>query len=323
MVMALPRWGETPPVAVWPGEARPPSESRDNGTAMGQPGSQPSAATAAAGSFVGALLLFVAGVLGMIEAGARAAGFGLGLRAQVALGTLFFALPVGAALVVLPRTRRAVLGELLPGRRTVLLSILLGGALWVASIGLVELQALVRPPRPEELDLFRRLHAALAPRGPLDGLVSLAVIAVLPAVCEELVMRGALLTACLGVARQVARAFLRPPRAVERAAATVSLIATAGAFALIHDPVRLLFAFTLGIALGGLRLRTASLVPPIVAHATLNALTFAVAPLVDDPAQAYEPRPALGLACLATGLALAWPLLRALRRPTGTAPSPA
>ena len=48
-------------------------------------------------------------------------------------------------------------------------------------------------PGPEYLELFRRLHAALAPSGPLDGLVSLAVIAVLPALCEELVMRGVLL----------------------------------------------------------------------------------------------------------------------------------
>jgi hypothetical protein len=47
---------------------------------------------------------------------------------------------------------------------------------------------------------------------------------------------------------------------------------------------------------------------------TLNALTFLVAPLVDDPTQPYTPQPALGLACLVTGAVVAWPLLRALRR---------
>ncbi len=54
--------------------------------------------------------------------------------------------------------------------------------------------------------------------------------------------------------------------------------------------------------------------PPSSAHVTLNALTFAIAPLVDDPAQPYTPQPALGLACLVAGAAVAWPLLRALGR---------
>jgi len=109
-----------------------------------------------------------------------------------------------------------------------------------------------------------------------------------------------------------AAATLVRPSLVPAVAAAVAVTLTAAAFAVIHDPVRLVFAFALGLALGALRLRTRSLVPPVVAHATLNALTFAVAPLVDDPTQAYEPRPAVGLACLLVGAALAWPLLRAL-----------
>jgi len=280
---------------------------------MRQPGSKPSILRPAAG-FAGASLLFLAGVAGMFGAVASAPHLGIGLRSQVALGTLLFALPVAAALVFQPRARRPVLGDAAPGARTAALSLLLGAALWVASIGLVELQSLVRPPLEEELDLFRRLHAALAPRGALDAIVSLAVIAVLPAVCEELVMRGALLMSLLPFVRALLSPTLRdgPARLV---AAALSVAVTAAVFALIHDPVRFLFAFALGVALGAVRLRTGSLVSPIVAHATLNALTFAVAPLVDDPTQAYEPRPALGLACLGVGLALAWPLIRALRRP--------
>ena len=50
------------------------------------------------------------------------------------------------------------------------------------------------------------------------------------------------------------------------------------------------------------------------AYLTLNTLTFLIAPLVDDPSQAYTPQPALGLACLLGGAAVAWPLLQALRR---------
>jgi membrane protease YdiL (CAAX protease family) len=86
-------------------------------------------------------------------------------------------------------------------------------------------------------------------------------------------------------------------------------------FAAMHaDPYRFLFTLTIGLVLGVLRLRTGSLGPPVVAHVTLNALTFVVAPLVDDPSQPYTPQTALGLACLVTGAAVAWPLLRALRR---------
>ena len=50
----------------------------------------------------------------------------------------------------------------------------------------------------------------------------------------------------------------------------------------------------------------------MIAHASLNALTFLIAPYVDDPSQAYTPQPVLGLACLVAGCALALPLLRQL-----------
>ncbi len=82
----------------------------------------------------------------------------------------------------------------------------------------------------------------------------------------------------------------------------------------MHDPFRFAFTLVVGIAFGALRLRSGSLWPPIVAHASLNTLTFLVAPLVDDPAQAtYEPQPLLGAACLVIGAAFTLPLLRALR----------
>jgi membrane protease YdiL (CAAX protease family) len=310
MVMAHPRREKAP--GSPPGEVGGrTTESQDNGTPMGQDGSRPEVASPIAVLAV-TFLLFLAGVAGMFGAAQRMARLDLGLRAQVAVGTVLFALPVAAALALWPRARRVTLGDLAPGRRTVLLASLLGGALWIASIGLVELQALVRPPRPEELDLFRRLHAALAPHGVLDFLVSLAVIAALPALCEELVMRGALLVALLPAARAVAVPIV-PPALVPRVAASAAVTLTAAAFALIHDPVRLLFAFALGLALGALRLRTRSLLPPVVCHATLNTLTFVLAPLVDDPAKPYEPQPFLGLGCLVVGLVLAWPVMRALR----------
>ena len=79
------------------------------------------------------------------------------------------------------------------------------------------------------------------------------------------------------------------------------------------------FVGTLGLlwiattVFGWLRLATGSLWPSVVAHLSLNTLTFLVAPYVDDPSQTYTPSPVLGAACLAAGTAVAWPLLRAMR----------
>jgi membrane protease YdiL (CAAX protease family) len=244
------------------------------------------------------------GVAAMFASGLLAARLGLapGLRAQIAFGTLLLAVPALLALAARPPAWRAAVGPAgVPGR-TAALATLLGVALWVGSLGLMEVQSLAWPPPPEYLDAFRAIHRALAPENPVDTLVSLAVIAVLPGLCEELVVRGVLL-----------------PSLVHRAGPLGAVAASALLFAAMHlDPYRFLFTFTVGFVLGVLRLRTGSLWPPILAHVTLNALTFAIAPLVDDPAQPYTPQPALGLACLVAGTAAAWPLLRSLRH--GPAP---
>lgn len=238
---------------------------------------------------------FAAMLAGPLQA--QRLGLGLGIRSQVAMGTVLLAFPALLTLIARPGAGRAAVGEGAVPVRTTRLSVALGAALWVGSIGLLEMQSLVFPPPAETLDLFRRLHAALAPSSLLDGLVSLAVIALLPALSEELVMRGVLL-----------------PSLAARTGAAPAVLLTAAIFALIHlDPIRLLFTFVLGVLLGLLRLRTRSLWPSVVVHSTLNALTFAIAPLVDDPTQPYAPQPALGLLCLAVGTALAWPILRALR----------
>ena len=243
-----------------------------------------------------ALGVTLAGVAAMFASGVLAPRLGLGLRAQIAFGTLLLAVPVLGALVLRPSAWSAAAGEP-PSERTIALSGLLGGALWVGSIGLMELQSAVWPPDPRYLELFRSIHRALAPNGPLDALVSVAVIAVLPGVCEELVVRGVLLPSLA--------------RAIPGAGA---VIVSAALFAAMHgDAYRFAFTFAVGLVFGALRLRTGSLWPPVVAHVALNTLTFLIAPLVDDPSQAYTPQPALGLACLVAGTAVAWPLLRALR----------
>lgn len=249
------------------------------------------------------------GVAAMILGGVRLAQQpGLSLRAQIALGTLLLALPAVAALVLRPALWPGVRGSRRLSGRLAGLSALLGGALWLASAGLMEVQALVVPPDPAYLEAFRAIHRALAPAGPLDALVSLLVIAVLPGVCEELVVRGVLLPS---LAARLARA------------PWLAVLLSALLFAAIHlDAYRFLFTFGLGLVFGFLRLRGGSLWPPVIAHASLNSLTFALAPLVDDPSQPYTPSPALGAALLVAGAAAAWPLGRRLARPRVDSPTP-
>lgn len=261
---------------------------------------------------VAALAVTAAGVGAMLGGSVQLASRpDLGLRAQIAFGTLLLALPALAALMLRPDLWPAVRGGGVKGR-TLGLSLLLGAALWVASAGLMEVQSLVAPPPPAYLDAFRAIHRALAPDGPMDALVSILVIGVLPGVCEELVVRGVFLPS---LARWIGATAFRLPSEPARLGrgAWVAVVVSALLFAVIHlDPFRFLFAFVLGLVFGFLRLVTGSLWPPVVAHASLNTLTFAVAPFVDDPSQPYTPSPALGAACLVAGAAVAWPLLRAL-----------
>ncbi len=250
-----------------------------------------------------ALVLTVVGVTAMSVSPWLAAhlGVALGVRALLAFGTLLLAFPVLVAVAARPLAWPAVLGEGRVTRRTALLSLCLAAALWVASIGIVEVQSLFRPPTPAELDVFRRLLAALRPSGPLDLVLSVLVIAVLPALCEELVFRGVLLTS---LSRWLG------------SAAAVAL--SAAAFGLVHfDPVRPVFAFVLGLALGILRVCSDSLRHTAIVHGTFNTLTLFIAPLVDDPSEPYTPQPALGLACLVAGVALTVPLLKAFRTTAG------
>lgn len=173
-------------------------------------------------------------------------------------------------------------------RRTALVCLGLGFTLWVGSLGLLELQYAVWPPAAGYLDLFRRLHEQLRPRGPLDALASLLAIAVAPAVCEEVQTRGI----CLPSFQRVL-------------GSAGAIVASAIVFGLMHlDLYRLPFAFAVGIALGMLRVRTGLLLPSMLAHATLNTLTFAAAPFLDDPSQGLpDPRPLLGAGLLAGGAA--------------------
>jgi membrane protease YdiL (CAAX protease family) len=84
--------------------------------------------------------------------------------------------------------------------------------------------------------------------------VTLLVVSVTPAICEETLCRGVL-----------ARAFF--PRFGMRGAVVIS----AALFALLHlSPYRFVPTFLLGLSLGWVALRTSSIVPSMIIHALNN-----------------------------------------------------
>jgi len=186
------------------------------------------------------------------------------------------------------------------GRR-IALSLAAGVSLWAASLGLLEVQYALWQPPAGYLEQFRRIHEALRPHGFLDALLSMAAIALVPAVCEELLFRGIVLPSLLR------------PLGVVAAVLVSSLV-----FGAIHldktgsewSFYRVPFAFVVGAGLGTLRVRTGSLVSPMLAHALLNAITFAVVPLSDDPSLGEATaRPLLGAGLLLAGTAATLVLL--------------
>jgi len=263
-----------------------------------------------------AVLLGVAAMRATVPA---TMGLGLGLRPTLVLAELLLVVP-GLALLALVRAPVAeALGLRALRGRAAALCLVAGATLWTASLGLFALQYLVWPPPEGYIEAFRRLHAALRPTSVADALVSVAAIAVVPALCEEALFRGIVLGA------------LRPAAGPWLAVAVQAFL-----FALIHldataggPPVtyRVPFTFAVGLALGALRLRTGSLAGPALAHAALNTITFLVVLFSGDPARDTDPGPLLGLSLLAGGSVATALVLRALGRlalaPRIDSPAPA
>jgi membrane protease YdiL (CAAX protease family) len=270
-------------------------------------------ALALTATVLGAVLM-VAGGLSLARSG------GVSLRLQIAVGSALLAAPALLAVALRREPLHSTLALGPVARRLVWLSAALGVALWLGSVGLIELQSALFPPPPEYLEQFRLIHHALRPGGPFDALISVAVIGLAPGLFEELVFRGVLLPSLvrpfqalwdrIGACFWKRRTLAHTPEF----APAVAVVVSALIFAAIHfDIYRFVFTLTMGLVFGTIRLSSGSLLPSVVAHATLNTVTFLVAPLLDDPTETvYTPHAGLGLGCLLIGAALAWPLLRAL-----------
>jgi membrane protease YdiL (CAAX protease family) len=246
------------------------------------------------------------GVAAMRSGVGPATSLGLGLRPTLLVSELLLVVP-GLALLALVRApfAEALAVRALRGQ-AVLLCLVAGVTLWAASLGLFAVQYLVWPPPPGYLEAFQQLHAALRPASAADALLSIAAIAVAPALCEETLFRGIVLGALVP-------AMGRP----------LAVAAQAGLFALIHldstaagPPVmyRVPFAFAVGIGLGVLRLRAGSLAGSSLAHALLNTITFLAVLFSSDPAGDTDPGPVLGVSLLVGGALATVLVLRALGR---------
>jgi membrane protease YdiL (CAAX protease family) len=240
-------------------------------------------------------LVVVLGWASMLACGLMARN--QGLRPALLASEIGLAFPALLAVGLLRGTWVDALGLQAIPRRLVLLSLLAGAAFWGASLGLFELQYTVWPPPPGYLEAFQRLHAALRPSGPVDALLSVAAIALAPAVFEEVLFRGAVL-----------------PALVRPLGSAGAIVGSAALFGIIHLDFstpggafyRVPFAFAVGLGLGLLRVRTGALLPSVLAHALLNTITFVAEPLAEDPTAGLpDPRPWLGFALLAGGIVAA------------------
>jgi membrane protease YdiL (CAAX protease family) len=215
----------------------------------------------------------------------------LGAPVVLQVGASFAVVAVG--LVAMARADLAIVGVAKPRARFVIAAALVGLSAWYVDL---RLDLLVQPPG----DIAQLAHAAV--RG--SFVVSLLALAIAPAIGEELVFRGVL-------ARGLAR------RLPLWAATLVSAIA----FSAYHMvPAQMLTLLPFGLLLGVLAIRSNSVVPGMLAHATNNVIAIvlerrrggAVAEWIDA-----HPTPSLVIACagLAAALVLA---LANVSRPTRT-----
>jgi len=253
-----------------------------------------------------ALGVMAMGVPVYLSARAAARGYVIGLRPLLMASELLLIVPALLALVLLGRPLLASLGLRPVDRGAVVVALAAGAGLWAASLGLLEVQSVFWPPSEAFLEMFRQLHKALRPRDALDAAFSVAAIAIFPATCEEILFRGVVLPA-----------LARPLGAIG------AVLTSALMFGLIHLDAagdgaaftRIPFAILVGVGLGLLRVWTGSLLPPILAHAVLNTITFATVVVTGVGEETETADAVLGSALLVGGVVLTAIALRHARTP--------
>ncbi|RMH45136.1 MAG: CPBP family intramembrane metalloprotease [Deltaproteobacteria bacterium] len=211
--------------------------------------------------------------------------------AGVALAqVLFFAGPPVVWTAARGARLRDGLGLRAPRPAAVAGAVLVGASFWLVNLA-VSVPILDRLGADSER--LREVERAL-PWADAPAATRVVAVALVPAVCEELLVRGA-----------VARA-LRP--AIGAAAAVGS---TAALFAALHwPPERMVPAALFGAVLGAIALAADSAIPAIAAHLCNNLVALWVLPAWPGVAAALDAHPAAALAVAAAlsvaGAMLSW-----------------
>ena len=164
----------------------------------------------------------------------------------------FFLLPAVGAVLLFGFSPRETLALRLPSPRGALAAVVLGLSAWAVAIGLL----LRLVPVPESL--AKSLGDILL-LGGKPFIAVFVVFALTPAICEELLFRGLLLSG------------------LRKLGPTAAVVVTSLLFGLAHASVyRLLPTAFLGAVIGLTRLRTRSIFPGMIIHALNNGLALAL-----------------------------------------------
>ncbi|MFQ5413351.1 MAG: ABC transporter permease subunit/CPBP intramembrane protease [Phycisphaerae bacterium] len=170
-----------------------------------------------------------------------------------------------------------------PRMRYIAAGVLIGVAAWVPVHEITVLQGQMLPMPERTVEALEAMERVIRSLHPAQALMCLAVV---PALCEELLFRGLLLT---GLATA-----LRPASAV---------IASAVVFGVFHFALfRFVPTTALGVVLGLLCWRARSIVPGVIAHMLHNGVTLsalywpwrAALGIPDDPNPGHLPLHVLG-----------------------------
>jgi sodium transport system permease protein len=219
-----------------------------------------------------------------------------GLLGIVAFQLLVLAGPT----LLLARLRgdvRGLLGLAMPSVREILGALLVGAGTWyLLDAWVIPLQERLLPA-PQALT--EELERTLDPTAPLWLL--LITFALAPAVCEELLFRGALLRALC-----------------TKVGVVPAVVVSALCFGVFHLSIhRAVPTFLLGLSFGTALVVTRSVVPPMVMHAVNNTAVLLLDPRRNLRDLSWLPAHPLGGAVIAlTFFALGWMLLRTPDRPS-------
>ncbi|MBA3455431.1 MAG: CPBP family intramembrane metalloprotease [Deltaproteobacteria bacterium] len=144
----------------------------------------------------------------------------------------------------------AALGLVVPARRYVGAAMLIGSSAWYLNLNVIDLLPLPEGGVETLQDIVDGPHL----------IVAVLALAVLPAICEELIFRGILV-------RSLATRF----------APTLAVLISALVFAGYHlSVIQLIPTFTLGVLAGVLTVRSHSVIPAMTAHLINNAMAILI-----------------------------------------------